>query len=485
MRAGIRLKLVTFITALLLVVVLIFSFIVLSGIKNYQKTENETVLLNQKNMFEQYLADKFGSYYSIENSDFQLVNGEIFNKPWLGAIPASLYSLDGNLLSGITNNKNGYSIDNEDIMLAYASKDKIAYKYVDDKLLFYSPLKYKNKSVAILKLDYSIKSSNEFYKNIQHLFLLSGIFVLIAGIITGSVYMLSFTKAIRDMKLNVQNIQRGEFRAVTELLRSDELGDLSKGIKYMSNTIENSIIELEKEKDSLKTAVEKLKEYDLKQREFFNNVTHEFKTPLTSIKAYADVMGMYDYDPEFIQEASVSISGECDRLKAMIETILNLSKIEKYEFDYYKKVVELKPFLEQICNSMLGRIKKNNLVLCCDIDDLSLETDEESIRYIFINLLDNAIKYNSIQGKISISLKMKNNQIHLQVSDTGPGIPEADISEIFEPFYTVGDDRSRSSGGSGLGLAFVKKLVEKLNGKIEVISQVGKGSDFIITFSIL
>lgn len=103
----------------MLVVVLIFSFIVLSGIKTYQKTENETVLFNQKNMFEQYLADKFGSYYSIENSDFQLVSGEIFNKPWLGAIPASLYSLEGNLLSGITNNKNGYRIEDSSSGIGY------------------------------------------------------------------------------------------------------------------------------------------------------------------------------------------------------------------------------------------------------------------------------------------------------------------------------------------------------------------------------
>ncbi len=481
MRAGIRLKLVTFISILLLAVVFIFSFIVLNGIKSYQNRENKAILFNQKNMFEQYLEDKFSTYYSVENKDIRLVSGEIFRKTWLSTIPASLYGVDGKLLSGISTQESPYSVDDEDKLLEYALDNKMTYKYSGDYLIFYSPLKYKNNTVSVLKLEYSIKSSNEFYLNIKRLFIIAGILVLLIGSITGSIYMLSFTNAIRKMKWSVQSIQDGNFKEVEQLPRSDELGDLSQGIKYMSDTIESNIIELEKERDYLKKAVDKLKEYDLQQREFINNVTHEFKTPLTSIKAYADVIALYDYDAKLVKDASFSISSECNRLKSMIETVLDLSKIEKYDFDFCKQSILLKPLFTQICLNMSGKIKKNGLSLEYAFEDLELVSDEDSLRYIFINLLDNAVKYNKSQGKISVNLSSSEESIYLSVSDTGIGIAEKDMSKIFEPFYRANDDRSRSSGGSGLGLAFTKKLVEKLNGTIDISSQAGTGSKFTVT----
>lgn len=483
MKAGIRLKLVTFISILLLSVILIFSFIVLNGIKSYQNRENKAILFNQKNMFEQYLEDKFSTYYSIENKDIKLISGDIFDKPWLSTMPASLYSADGKLLSGISTQGSTDVVDNEDELLSYALENKMIYTYTGNSLIFYSPLKYKNSTVSVLKLVYSVKSSNEFYENIKRLFIIAGILVLLTGIAAGSLYMLSFTKAIRKMKTNVRNIQDGNFKNVGQLSRSDELGDLSQGIKYMSNTIESNIAQLEKEKDYLKKAVEKLKEYDLQQREFINNVTHEFKTPLTSIKAYADVLVLYDYDARLVKDASGSISSECNRLTSMIETILDLSKIEKYDFDFCKHKILLKPFLTQICQHMAGKIKKSGLTLEYDFEDLELVSDEDSLRYIFINLLDNAIKYNKPDGKIHVELNSREDKIYLAVSDTGMGISEKDLPKIFEPFYRVGDDRSRSSGGSGLGLSFTKKLVEKLNGTIDVCSQTGTGSTFTVAFS--
>lgn len=108
--------------------------------------------------------------------------------------------------------------------------------------------------------------------------------------------------------------------------------------------------------------------------------------------------------------------------------------------------------------------------------------DKENLKHIVINLIDNAIKYNKPDGGITMRCYKSDIDIVIEISDTGIGIPKEDIPKIFEPFYRVDKHRSRESGGSGLGLALVKKLVEKQNGNIEVVSQINRGSTFFIRF---
>ena len=127
--------------------------------------------------------------------------------------------------------------------------------------------------------------------------------------------------------------------------RNDELGELSKGIISMSNTIEKSIKELKIERDSLSIAVDKLKKMDKKQKEFIGNVTHEFKTPITTIKAYAELIGMYKNDLSLVKEGTLNISKECDRLTTMVDRVLSLSALEKYDFEIEKKEINLKETL--------------------------------------------------------------------------------------------------------------------------------------------
>jgi len=483
MKVGIKFKLVSFITALLFIIIVFLSFIVLRGIMEYQNREREAILLKQKDLFEQYLSERFaGSSSNEANTKIQLVKGNVFNKAWLRTIPASIYDLKGEILTGFSTdgkrneNKDRYS------MLMKAKNDKTVYKEVNDVIYFYSPIKYKNSTVGILELEYSIKESNTFYQNIKKMFYSTGLLCLLIGIIVGTVYFFRFTKDIDKIKITVRNIQKGEFGKTKELKRKDELGELSKGISFMSTTLEKNIKDLQNERDSLSKAVEKLKKMDKQQKEFIGNITHEFKTPITAIKAYSDVMSMYKDDTKLMEEATISISSECERLTNMVDRILNLSVLEKYDFELERKDIRLKELIEPICARMMGRIKKNNLSLSYEVEDLVINCDEECIRHIIINLIDNAIKYNQSNGTIDIKCFKNDKTINIEISDTGIGIPEEAISKIFEPFYRVENHRSRERGGAGLGLALVKKLVEKQKGVILVSSELNKGTKFIIEF---
>lgn len=483
MKVGIKAKLIAFITSLLILVIVLLSFLVLRGIKSYQKMKNESILLNQKNLFEQYLANELNSSKYIDmkkQKELHLKNADLFNKSWLNSIPASIYDVRGNLIYTIENDsKNDKNKDNHK-MITYCLQNKIAYEEANSKIYYYSPIKYNNSIVAVLRLRYSIKETNDFYNNIKMLFVMLGLICLVVGIIFETVYLIPFTNDINKIIYSVRNIQNGDFKNIIKVKRSDEIGVLSSGVEFMSKTIENNIVDLKKQRDDLSKAVEKLEKMGKEQKEFIGNVTHEFKTPLTSIKASADIMLMYEYDPKFAHEASGNIAKECDRLCAMIDNVLKLSSLEKYDFEIKKKSIKLKPLIEQIYSRMLGKIRKYDIELNTKLEDLSVIGDEEGIRHILINLIDNAIKYNKPNGSISICTYVREKEVYIEVADTGIGIPNKDLDKIFEAFYRNKNDRSRKTGGTGIGLAFVKKMVEKQNGRILVNSQIDVGSKFTI-----
>lgn len=485
MKIGIKFKLVSFIATLLLVVILFLSFLILKGIADYQENETKGLLLNQKDMFEKYLSDKFSTMISTDKNNIQLNRGNLLNKPFLTTIPATIYSPEGKFVTYVGNESNSLkstTTTEDSTYMKQVQNNKMVYVTKNDTMYCYSQLKYQNKAIAIIKLEYSLKTNINFYNTIKQLFINIGIIALFIGIALGSIYLIPLTNDIQKMIYSVKNIQLKSFNKIKKIDRNDELGVLSQGITFMSNTIEKNIIDLEKEKETLSQAVEKLKKLDKLQREFLNSVTHEFKTPLTSIKAYADIMQMYEYDPELMEEASENISKECERLSVMIDKILNISTLEKYDFELNNQKLQLKPLIEQICSRMTGKVRKNNLSLTHNVDDLCIFADEESIRHILINLIDNAIKYNSPEGSINVIGKNINGEACIQICDTGLGIPKNDLNKIFDPFFRVQDDRSRKSGGTGLGLAFVQKFVEKQNGRIMVESQENVGSKFILYF---
>lgn len=216
--------------------------------------------------------------------------------------------------------------------------------------------------------------------------------------------------------------------------------------------------------------------------DFVANVSHELKTPLTSISGFVETLKLNeDIDPQTRNRFLGIIESESNRLKRLIEDILLLSFIENQENSLVDSVNIYEVFIE-IYDMTSYIAKSKNIKLTYEFSDKSIKvcSNRDYIKQVFLNLIDNAIKYTPENKEVHVNVSSSKGNICISVKDTGVGIPEEDIERIFERFYRVDKARSRDVGGTGLGLAIIKHIVKSLGGNISVKSELGKGSEFIV-----
>lgn len=221
------------------------------------------------------------------------------------------------------------------------------------------------------------------------------------------------------------------------------------------------------------------------RRDFVANVSHELKTPLTSITGFVETLKINDeIDKATRNHFLYIIEKESNRLKGLIEDILMLSSIENGQDLSYEQV-KLFDIFKEVCEITQYIASSKNIEVSYDFEDEEVHIlgIRDNIKQIFLNLVDNGIKYTPENGRIQVIQyydKDKQNII-LEFKDNGIGIPKESLNRIFERFYRVDKARSRDIGGTGLGLAITKHMVKSLGGNIEVNSILGVGSDFIVT----
>lgn len=220
------------------------------------------------------------------------------------------------------------------------------------------------------------------------------------------------------------------------------------------------------------------------RREFTANVTHELKTPLTSISGYAEMIenGMVS-EPEDMQRFAGRIHKEAGRLIMLIGDIMKLSKMDDkaYQVEGIKRV-NLKDMVEESIEVLEVPAKKNNISFVTELKDVTFTGNETQLYELVFNLCDNAVRYNKPGGSVFITLERINENPVLTVRDTGIGIDKKHQGRIFERFYRVDKSRSKETGGTGLGLAIVRHIAELHNAEISVESEVGTGTKIIVTF---
>jgi two-component system phosphate regulon sensor histidine kinase PhoR len=230
--------------------------------------------------------------------------------------------------------------------------------------------------------------------------------------------------------------------------------------------------------------ITELKKLEQMRKDFVANVSHELKTPITSIKGFTETLLDGAMKDEATLEYFLSIIlKESDRLQTLIQDLLDLSKIEQQGFKLNIEAVNLMQILEEIIIMLQGKAadKEIQLELLAD-QDIYIQGDVNRLKQVFINLINNAIAYTPKGGLVQAIIENKEDKVLVHIKDTGIGIEEAEIPRIFERFYRVDKARSRNSGGTGLGLAIVKHLVEAHHGYITVKSKVGKGTTFTVHF---
>jgi len=219
------------------------------------------------------------------------------------------------------------------------------------------------------------------------------------------------------------------------------------------------------------------------QSDFISNVTHELKTPLTSIYMFAESLLLKRVKKETDKDEYLSIIlKESERLKRMINNILEFSKMEKGKPEYHFVSSNLASIINASIHQFDYWFEKENFEVLAEMDEnIFAEVDPEKMKQAISNLLSNALKYSTITKKIFIRLFKTSNNIHIEVEDQGIGIPENQLSQIFEKFYRV--DQKENISGTGLGLTVVKEIIEAHKGKISVESKLGGGSKFSITLN--
>jgi two-component system phosphate regulon sensor histidine kinase PhoR len=219
------------------------------------------------------------------------------------------------------------------------------------------------------------------------------------------------------------------------------------------------------------------------RREFVANVSHELKTPLTSIKGLLETLlsGALE-DPANNRRFVTIIDEDASRLGRLIDDLLELSQIESKAGALRLQPVPLRPLLDALLQAFRPQLDARQVTVRVDVDGdfPPVEADPDRLRQILSNLIDNAIKFNAPRGTVTIRASRDNGMARIAVTDTGLGIPAGDLPRVFERFYRVDKARSRELGGTGLGLAIVKHLVELHRGRVMVESRLGQGSTFTV-----
>lgn len=228
---------------------------------------------------------------------------------------------------------------------------------------------------------------------------------------------------------------------------------------------------------------EKSQREELRQQ-FTANVSHELKTPLTSISGFAEILKAGGTDPKTTIDFSSSIYDEAQRMITLVNDIIKLSKLDEKSISLEKEKISLRETCREIIQVLSASAKSKNVTINLNGDSCFINGVQPVIYEMIYNLVDNAIKYNIPNGIVEINLQndLQTHRVTLSVKDSGIGIPANEKERIFERFYRIDKSRSKQNGGTGLGLSIVKHAAKYHDANIFVTSEVGKGSTFTVIF---
>ena len=221
---------------------------------------------------------------------------------------------------------------------------------------------------------------------------------------------------------------------------------------------------------------------DNMQKELVADVSHELKTPITSIMGYADTLLEGEYDKETQGKFLNVIATEARRMAKLVTDLLTLSRYDSNKKKVQKELFDLGELVKKCQDKLAIEIKKKNHIVNCFVtaDVPPVYADKDDIERVVLNILTNSIKYTKDGGEIKIYVGFVYNDAYIKVFDNGIGIPEEDLNRIFERFYRVDKARTREMGGTGLGLSIAKEILDKNGGSIDIKSVVGQGTEVVI-----
>jgi len=260
---------------------------------------------------------------------------------------------------------------------------------------------------------------------------------------------------------------------------------LEELVEERTSELEKEIAERKRAEGLIREQNERLKELDRMKSEFLSTAAHELRTPLTSILGFSEILLKRKLDEERKNRFLKIINEESMGLSALINDLLDLSRIESGRgFKITKAPIDMKGVILENVDLFQAQTDKHTFKVNLSDDLVKIEADKDKINQVMENLISNAVKFSPQGGRITVSVERVKGKIEISVADTGIGIPEKNLPHIFEKFYRADNASSEVIGGTGLGLSIVKYIVESHGGKLSVESKLGKGSTFSFTLPI-
>ncbi len=304
----------------------------------------------------------------------------------------------------------------------------------------------------------------------QHDFLLLGLLLIFAGLISASFgYILTngMTQSLGQLQEGALQLATGDFSTRVKVNEIDELSDVADAFNMMADELEMSFA--------------RQKQLEQSRRNLTAAVSHDLRTPLTSIRAMIEALAdEVVTDPDTVQRYYGTISSQIENLSALIDDLFELSQLETGHIELQLEPVNLNDLLSEVLESIQPQARAKEITLegvFCE-DAPVIQAEFLKIQRVVYNLVQNALRHTPAGGTILLQTKVVSQGVQVDVSDTGDGIAPDDVPRIFDQFFRGEKSRSRETGGAGLGLAIAKRIIEAHNGKIWVKSRLDHGSCF-------
>ncbi|PAB57136.1 HAMP domain-containing sensor histidine kinase [Anaeromicrobium sediminis] len=410
-----------------------------------------------------------------ETSFRRIVDDTIDEVKNINEAESAAYDLKGNLIYS-SNDEIFKNLKHDDLRNALEGLTSyVINKEKNSTVVYFSyPVVIEGEKIGIIRLimDYSHVYAHIAYIERTVVYITSIIFLLayiFSCILSKNVIgpIVKLTRASKD-------IEQGNLMVQIDVKSKDEIGELSMNFNKMVRQINKQIDTIKKDRDNL-SALNNHRKF------FFDNATHELKTPLTSIMGYAEIIKNNGFhDPEFFNKGMKNIIDESKRLHNLVINLLEVSKeTSKIEEEFTR--IDICELLIDTCQNMRFKAERyKNRIECSVEDTFYIYGSGNKVKQVFINIIDNAIKYGFVNSVIQVEAYGHDEYIEIKVRNEGQGIKEEDIDKVFTSFYRVDKKKSRELGSCGLGLSIAKSIVENHNGEIKINSIINKETSVLI-----
>lgn len=356
----------------------------------------------------------------------------------------------------------------EDITLAQKSENgigEVLQKNVNGENIYCVTIISPSQSgdILALRLLASLQPSDIQIRNMALIYLLVGVLIAVFILIVNIVFLHSIMRPVAEVEKTARRIAAGDFDARIETRYKDELGDLCDIVNYMADELSQS--------ENIKN-------------EFISSVSHELRTPLTAIRGWGETLADDALcDKQTRKKGMNVIINETERLSSIVEDLLDFSKIQSGRFTIKKEKMDILAELEEALLAFSQRAEREGISLSYNEPEMlsAIVGDKNRIRQVFVNILDNAIKYSESGGEVIVTAHEEYGMIYIKIEDHGCGISPEDLPKIKKKFYKGNLTRR----GSGIGLAVVDEIVSMLGGSFEIESQLGVGTTVTLAFPIM